>query len=441
MRVVNIGVYVVILAGMVLWYLDHKKVWENPVGKGITAYPVLLGILLIANSASFVMTFVENREEQFIMRQGYAGDEIPVTVRLEKDDVTEEYILPVSPRRYDSKETRQLMEQAFEELQAHMKGGNPSYEQIATDLNLELDYERYPFDVSVEPEDYSLVDETGRIHNSEEELEASGFDRKEIEQGISTAVKITLSYGEVTQNRTYPLTIVLQEQEPVERTFAAVKKKLTTLEQQKAGEEGFELPDMVEGVRVIRTNDRGIGPLQILLFGGLIMVFAVVWDKEQKRQQIRQRQQQLLRSYPWFVNEMVLMLGAGMQVRYIFSQILSEYQKMQREDDRIPLMKELMVADQAFHLGMPEEQIYYQLGRRLGLSCYTKLMTLLEQNVVKGSRGLKDIFEQEEQAALEERKNLAKKLGEEAGTKLLGPMIVLLLIVMFMILVPAFMSF
>ena len=441
MRVVNIGVYVVILAGIVLWYLDHKKVWENPVGKGITAYPVLLGILFIANSASFVMTFVENREEQRIMRQGYAGDEISVTVRLEKDDVTEEYRLPVRPRQYDSKETRQLMEQAFEELQAHMKGENSSYERISTDLNLELDYEQYPFDVSVEPEDYSLVDETGRIHNSEEELEASGFDQKEIEQGISTAVKITLSYGEITQNRTYPLTIVLQEQEPVERIFAAAKKKLTSLEQKNAGKESFELPDMVEGVRVMRTNDRGIGPLQILLFGGLLMGFAVVWDKEQKRQQIRQRQQQLLRSYPWFVNEMVLMLGAGMQVRHIFSQMLSEYQNMQTEDDRIPLMKELMVADQAFHLGMPEEQIYYQLGRRLGLSCYTKLMTLLEQNVVKGSRGLKDIFEQEEQAALEERKNLAKKLGEEAGTKLLGPMIVLLLIVMFMILVPAFMSF
>lgn len=441
MRVVNIGVYVVILAGIVLWYLDHKKVWENPVGKGITAYPVLLGILFIANSASFVMTFVENREEQRIMRQGYAGDEISVTVRLEKDDVTEEYRLPVRPRQYDSKETRQLMEQAFEELQTHMKGENSSYERISTDLNLELDYEQYPFDVSVEPEDYSLVDETGRIHNSEEELEASGFDQKEIEQGISTVVKITLSYGEITRDRTYPLTIVLQEQEPVERTFAAAKKKLTTLEQKNAGKESFELPDMVDGVRVIRTNDRGIGPLQILLFGGFLMGFAVVWDKEQKRQQIRQRQQQLLRSYPWFVNEMVLMLGAGMQVRHIFSQMLSEYQNMQTEDDRIPLIKELMVADQAFHLGMPEEQIYYQLGRRLGLSCYTKLMTLLEQNVVKGSRGLKDIFEQEEQAVLEERKNLAKKLGEEAGTKLLGPMIVLLLIVMFMILVPAFMSF
>ena len=90
---------------------------------------------------------------------------------------------------------------------------------------------------------------------------------------------------------------------------------------------------------------------------------------------------------------------------------------------------------------MAEEQIYYQLGRRLGIPAYIKLMTLLEQNVVKGSRGLRDIFEQEEQAALEERKNLARKLGEEAGTKLLGPMVLLLVIVMLLIMVPAFMSF
>ena len=37
--------------------------------------------------------------------------------------------------------------------------------------------------------------------------------------------------------------------------------------------------------------------------------------------------------------------------------------------------------------------------------------------------------------------NEAKKYGEEAGTKLLGPMILLLVIVMMMIMIPAFMSF
>lgn len=108
---------------------------------------------------------------------------------------------------------------------------------------------------------------------------------------------------------------------------------------------------------------------------------------------------------------------------------------------REPLIRELVVAKRGFELGMSEEQIYYQLGRRLQLNPYIKLMTLLEQNVVRGTKGLTDIFEQQEHAALEERKNLAKKYGEEAGTKLLGPMILLLVIVMMMIMIPAFMSF
>ena len=95
----------------------------------------------------------------------------------------------------------------------------------------------------------------------------------------------------------------------------------------------------------------------------------------------------------------------------------------------------------AIELGMSEEQAYYRLGRRLGIPCYIKIMTLLEQNMKRGGRGLVDMFEQEENIALEERKNLAKRYGEEAGTKLLGPMIVLLLVVMLMIMVPALWSF
>lgn len=43
--------------------------------------------------------------------------------------------------------------------------------------------------------------------------------------------------------------------------------------------------------------------------------------------------------------------------------------------------------------------------------------------------------------ALEERKNMALRLGEEAGTKLLIPMFLMLGIVIVVLIVPAFMSF
>ena len=43
--------------------------------------------------------------------------------------------------------------------------------------------------------------------------------------------------------------------------------------------------------------------------------------------------------------------------------------------------------------------------------------------------------------AFEQRKNLAKKLGEEAGTKLLLPLFLMLGVVMVMMVVPAFLAF
>ena len=42
---------------------------------------------------------------------------------------------------------------------------------------------------------------------------------------------------------------------------------------------------------------------------------------------------------------------------------------------------------------------------------------------------------------MEQRKNLAKRLGEEAGTKLLLPMMLMLSIIMVLIIVPALVKF
>ena len=51
------------------------------------------------------------------------------------------------------------------------------------------------------------------------------------------------------------------------------------------------------------------------------------------------------------------------------------------------------------------------------------------------------ILEVEAVESFEERKELAKRIGEEAGTKLLFPMILMLLIVLVIVIVPAFLSF
>jgi hypothetical protein len=91
--------------------------------------------------------------------------------------------------------------------------------------------------------------------------------------------------------------------------------------------------------------------------------------------------------------------------------------------------------------GIPESDAYYNMGHRINIPVYIKLMSMLSQNVKKGTKDLLAAMETEEQAALQARKELAKKRGEEAGTKLLFPMIVLMAIVMIIVVMPAILSF
>ena len=58
----------------------------------------------------------------------------------------------------------------------------------------------------------------------------------------------------------------------------------------------------------------------------------------------------------------------------------------------------------------------------------------------KGTKGLAEILENEVNDAYEDRKALARKKGEEAGTKLLLPMGIMLVISMAIIIIPAFLS-
>ena len=51
------------------------------------------------------------------------------------------------------------------------------------------------------------------------------------------------------------------------------------------------------------------------------------------------------------------------------------------------------------------------------------------------------MLQEESQKAFEEKMDRVRKLGEEAGTKLLLPMIMMLVIVMVIIMIPAYLSF
>ena len=459
MRIVNMALYVVLLAGFLLWIQAGKGKKRSKEMQWLREHGWILLLLFVINSISFAITFYRQEKGIYIEKGGYKDSEQQIELQLEKGETTEQFYLNVRQKMLTEEEWNAKIQEAFHFLEEHMQGENPSLQEVRENLDFSIDYEMYPFDVEVQPEDYSLMDEDGCLKNSEEQLKKAGYKAKSLLEGISTKVTIILWYGEKSQEKTYEILIFPREQTGIEELFFSVKEKLEQKEGEALYEDGFSLPVQVDGVEISMMDSGGISASRVLFFGFILAGLLLLREKENEKQAENKRKEMLKRCYPWFVNELVLLSGAGMQMKNIIYILVQEYeeekrrdlprtqkkgfhffQKKEQEDDRGVLIEELRVATHNMEVGMSEEQVYYQLGRRLKLPCYIKLMTLLEQNVKRGMKGLAEAFEQEELAALEERKNLAKRYGEEAGTKLLGPMVLLLLVVMLMIIVPAFLS-
>lgn len=176
---------------------------------------------------------------------------------------------------------------------------------------------------------------------------------------------------------------------------------------------------------------------------GLLTLLSVVLlytakDRE-LRQKIKEREQQMCRDYPRIVSKLTLLMGAGATIRTAWDLVVSDYQRG-REEGRETLRyayEEMVYTSREMQNGMAEAQAYENFGIRCRIPSYLKLSALLEQNLKKGNKGLTELLHAEVEEAFAERKELARCRGEEASTKLLAPMILMLIVVMLLILVPA----
>ena len=150
---------------------------------------------------------------------------------------------------------------------------------------------------------------------------------------------------------------------------------------------------------------------------------------------MEERNNQLLVDYAKVVSKLSLYLSAGLSFRTAISRIIRSADK-----NRF-YAKELEVAVHELDNGIAEHQVIENFAKRCKLPCYIKLSVLLNQNMRKGNNSLQKQLKEEVDKAFENRKNLARKCAEEAGTKLLVPMVIMLVVVMVMIMYPAFVSF
>ena len=186
----------------------------------------------------------------------------------------------------------------------------------------------------------------------------------------------------------------------------------------------------------IIEDSSGYFLILVLLAAGVLY-----WGKARELdQKLEERKRELLLDYPELVNKLALYMGAGMTIRNAFLKMGEDYKK-QKERRKRYVYEEVLMTCYELQGGRSETEAYDHFGKRCQLQPYIRLSALLSQNIRKGSNDLLRMLRQEADSAFSERKSLAKKLGEEAGTKLLLPMMMMLCVVMVIIMIPAYFSF
>ena len=114
-----------------------------------------------------------------------------------------------------------------------------------------------------------------------------------------------------------------------------------------------------------------------------------------------------------------------MSVRNAWQRITEDYRKNKERTGRRKAYEEMIYTENQMKNKAAESECYEEYG-------------MLSQNLRKGSKGLSELLKRETGEMFEERKKQARKLGEEAGTKLMIPLFMMLAVVFIIVIVPAF---
>ena len=182
---------------------------------------------------------------------------------------------------------------------------------------------------------------------------------------------------------------------------------------------------------------------KIAMLEVVVIVLLVLEKKEKKKTAQKERNIQLQLEYPEIVSKMAVLMGSGMTVEQAWNRITARYLDERKNNDKniMPAYEEMLVTEREISDGMTGRKAYAGFAERVKLPCYQKLVRIILQSIHKGSKGVCEMLEKESEDAFDERRLLALKLGEEAGTKMLMPMMIMMAIVIAIVIAPAIIDF
>ncbi len=388
---------------------------------------VAVGVILAGIAA---LTTDNDREDITSLDRPSVGsgmEEYEVTVLY---DGTESNIkIPVEERQLEFAEAKELLDEAFDEVMRIMDEENGDLSKVITDLYLPQSVFDGMISVSWMSCDRDYIGDNGIINKS-------GC-RNIGENGQIVVLIAAISVQGYSAELEVPIVIspnIFSEEEK--------KNNIILSEIEKSGRDSsrenfVRLPAVVAGKEASYYMEGESSWWKYIVFGIMVATVYLLATKQKDINMQKARDEELKFSFAPIITKLTLLIGAGTSIRGAWEKLVNDYKK---ENKKNAAYEEMLRIHNEMQNGLPEGQAYVLFGKRCRFSQYVKLGNLLEQNLRKGTKGLAERLEYEVFEAFEERKAIAHRHGEEAGTKLLIPMVMSLGIVIVFCVVPAFLS-
>lgn len=357
---------------------------------------------------------------------GDGKQEVVLELKINEEEWRE---IPFSleEKSYTEKELEQLYDSALEALEQEIKKENQSLNEVREDLDLKRQLEGYPFMLTWDSSRPDIIAESGVV------------DLEQLKKAETVVLTVHFTYEEWERESRIEVTVC---PEKTEDTLASLQESLRKREEETREEEIYYLPDTY-GENELQWRYQTSSSSYVLGLLFLILLPCISHQKDKKiYKETEIRRQELLFSFPEFISKLILFTEAGMSMKSSLFRIAEDYQRKRKQKARkMYLYEELLFICRQMKNGLSEKEAYELLAERCNLPCYKKLAGLLIQHLQKGSVTILESLRMEAQKANDEQKWMIQKKGEEMGTKLLFPMMIMLGMVMVFIMVPALFSF
>jgi len=383
----------------------------------------ILGILIAFLVVLGVVSLIPDKTEDIytIERPDIGQDSIFVDVRLTDKNTkdTDTYSLEVSPREYTREEFNIVSGEAEKYIESVILGNNPSRDLVTENMVFPTSYQDTGLRIVWETDMPTVLGSDGRIV-------IEGDQKKE-------RVNITATIKDENYSRVYETYAVVSREDALSNSDKAKVAMLNIEGENRAGKE-FVLPRELENVSIernIETKDEKL--TYVLIFGLVVITLMGLLKYKKLKEKGEERDEEISDAYYGFTNRLAIYIGAGFTLqksfRFAIKNEKCEY-----------LIKEVEYTLNTISSGVPEAKAYAELGSRLGLEEYMRLLSLISQNLNFGNSNLLKLLDTEVKTSFFLKKERVRKKGEQASEKLLIPTGVLLITVIVIIMFPAFLG-